>query len=307
MRRPRCWARALGRDRDRGAAAAGLHRRAHRRPERGFARGLHPWLGGGQARHRSPGRGAAGQRRSAPRWRVSPSRRTSTGLPSESWYFPNHVSGVGPGTTSDAEFVANTSLYPPEGAAASLAYADRELTSLPRILGQQGYESYTFHTNSIKYWNRSQLYPALGFSQHFDKSYFGDADKIAFGASDRVLFDKTLDKLAAADRRGTPLLRAGDHDVVALPVHRGADGPSDAAACSPVHRNDRRRLPDRDQLRRCRDRPLSSTASRHAGFWTSACSWSTAITSDCPNRETTPSEWRSSTCSATSTRRLTSS
>ena len=124
-------------------------------------------------------------------------------LASESWYFPNHVSGAGLGTTSDAEFVVNTSLYPPEGAAASLAYADRELTSLPRILGQNGYESYTFHTNSVKYWNRSQLYPALGFSQYFDKSYFGSADKIAFGASDRVLFDKTLDKLAAADRRGT--------------------------------------------------------------------------------------------------------
>ena len=38
-----------------------------------------------------------------------------------SWYFPSHVSAAGLGTTSDVEFVANTSLYPPQDAAASLA------------------------------------------------------------------------------------------------------------------------------------------------------------------------------------------
>jgi len=118
-------------------------------------------------------------------------------LIAQSWYFPNHFSGVGRGTTSDAEFLANTSLYPPMDGAASLMYADRELPSLPRMLRERGYGAFTFHTNDVEYWNRSQLYPAIGFTRHFDKKFFGTADTIAFGASDRVLFDKTLAQLSA--------------------------------------------------------------------------------------------------------------
>jgi len=125
-------------------------------------------------------------------------------LISRSWYFPNHFSGVGRGTTSDAEFLVNTSLYPPTQGAASLMYADRELPSLPRMLREQGYGAFTFHTNTVEYWNRSQLYPAIGFTRYFDKKYFGTADTIAFGASDRVLFDKTLAELQSLHNSEKP-------------------------------------------------------------------------------------------------------
>ncbi|TLM98689.1 MAG: LTA synthase family protein, partial [Actinobacteria bacterium] len=125
-------------------------------------------------------------------------------LISRSWYFPNHFSGIGRGTTSDAEFVTNTSLYPPPDGAAALMYSDRELTSLPRLLAKEGYGSYTFHTNTAAYWNRSQLYPALGFTRYYDKAFFGDAEKIAFGASDRILFSKAGQKLDALNRSGRP-------------------------------------------------------------------------------------------------------
>ena len=121
-----------------------------------------------------------------------------------SWYFPNHFSMVGRGTTADSEFAANTSLYPPEQGAASLMYADRVLPSLPRTLAGQGYAAYTFHTNTAEYWNRTQLYPAIGFTGYFDRSYFGSDEKIGMGSSDRVLFDKTMIELRALEASGTP-------------------------------------------------------------------------------------------------------
>jgi phosphoglycerol transferase MdoB-like AlkP superfamily enzyme len=103
------------------------------------------------------------------------------------------------------EFVTNTSLYPPTYVGASLGWSDRELTSLPRVLNAQGYESYTFHTNTAGFWNRSQFYPALGFTSYFDRSYFGNADQMAFNSSgDHVLFEKTLPQLKKAAEANKP-------------------------------------------------------------------------------------------------------
>lgn len=122
-----------------------------------------------------------------------------------SWYFPGCVSGAGVGTTADVEFVTNTSLYPPSDVGASLGYSDHVLTSLPRVLNSLGYRSYTFHTNTAGFWNRSQFYPAIGFTRYFDQTYFGTADAMAFGsASDQVLFTKTLPQLEKAQKAKRP-------------------------------------------------------------------------------------------------------
>lgn len=125
-------------------------------------------------------------------------------LARESWYFPNTISQIGLGTTADAEFTVNSSLYGPTDGAASLMYADKQVPSLPRVLKAEGYRSATFHTNSVEYWNRSQLYPALGFDRYYDRAFFGDQDKVAFGASDRVLYRKSLPELVRMDAAGTP-------------------------------------------------------------------------------------------------------
>jgi lipoteichoic acid synthase len=98
---------------------------------------------------------------------------------------------VGHGNTSDAEFVVNTSFYIAPHGASSIEYADKALPSLPKLFKQKGYETMTFHTNDINFWNRAELYKALGFDRHYDKSFFGDADPIALAASDEVLYDKT--------------------------------------------------------------------------------------------------------------------
>jgi lipoteichoic acid synthase len=105
----------------------------------------------------------------------------------KSWYFPNTFSEVGSGNTVDAEFTVNTSLYAPTYAPASLTYADYELPGLPRLLRAKGYDAVTLHQNDVRFWNRIDLYPALGFRRWWDRAYFGLRDKM-WHASDQVLF-----------------------------------------------------------------------------------------------------------------------
>jgi phosphoglycerol transferase MdoB-like AlkP superfamily enzyme len=119
-------------------------------------------------------------------------------LMSSSWYFPNTYSQTSAGNTSDAEFITNTSLYAPVGRPASTAYSVREIPALPRLLGALGYRTLTFHTNYVSFWNRAEMYSALGFNRYYDQSYFQDKDKM-WHSSDEVLFD-----LGAKALRSTP-------------------------------------------------------------------------------------------------------
>jgi len=119
-------------------------------------------------------------------------------------YFPHFYQMVGQGNTSDAEYVVNTSFYIPLHGAASQVYGDRLLPGMPRVLAENGYVTATFHTNDVKFWNRDALYGALGFQAYYDQTYFGDEDVVFFGASDEVLYAKTLDRLLEMQASGKP-------------------------------------------------------------------------------------------------------
>lgn len=114
------------------------------------------------------------------------------GLMKQNFYFPHIFQMVSQGNTSDAEYMLNTSFYVPPYGAASQDYGDKALPSLPKEFRNKGYEALTFHTNDVVFWNREELYKALGFTRYYDKSFYGDADTVAFGASDEVLYDKTV-------------------------------------------------------------------------------------------------------------------
>lgn len=109
----------------------------------------------------------------------------------ESWLFTNAFAQTGSGNTADAEFVANSSLMPPAKTPAPVAYVDRVIPTLPRVLSDLGYRSITLHANDASFWNRKELYPALGFDAYYDKSSFGDAERIYRGASDKSFLTNT--------------------------------------------------------------------------------------------------------------------
>jgi len=129
---------------------------------------------------------------------------TLNALIQESYYFSNVYQSIGQGNTSDAEFIVNTGFYPPAQQAASQAYGSKNLPSLPRLLASRGYDTFTLHTNEVKFWNRVQMYPALGFNRYYDMEYFGHDDIIAFGPSDEVLYDKTMPLLTSRRDEGRP-------------------------------------------------------------------------------------------------------
>ncbi|MNW37095.1 Lipoteichoic acid synthase [compost metagenome] len=126
-------------------------------------------------------------------------------LVKENTYFNNFYTNAGQGTTSDAEFVVNTSFYVPKNEpVTSSDYMNKAIPSLPRLMSQNGYYTATFHTNSVEFWNRTALYKAIGFDTYYDQVFYGDDDHIAFGSSDEVLFKKTVPELSRLDSQPEP-------------------------------------------------------------------------------------------------------
>jgi len=125
-------------------------------------------------------------------------------LEKESYYFPHIFYQIGPGNTSDAEFMSNTSIYPTGTMAMSTEYGDRALPSLPRLLEGLNYEADTFHVNDVSFWDRDKLYPALNFSHYFDKPSYENDHFNSFGASDENLYQEGIHVLSGLQAQGKP-------------------------------------------------------------------------------------------------------
>lgn len=117
----------------------------------------------------------------------------------DSYYFNSIYQQVGPGNTSDAEFILNTSLFPVPYSPTSITYGEKAIPSFPKVLSQNRYQTMTFHTDKVTFWNRDELYPALGYQQFYDDTYFGEEDIVGLASSDDVLFTKGLDVLKQAN------------------------------------------------------------------------------------------------------------
>ncbi|GMK39800.1 hypothetical protein PCCS19_28550 [Paenibacillus sp. CCS19] len=144
-------------------------------------------------------------------------------LVKETFHFDHFYTMVGQGTTSDAEYVVNTSMYVPKHEAATEHYVDKALPSLPKLLQANGYTTATFHTNSVEFWNRKELYPSLGWEKYYDQAFFGDDDHVAFGASDAILYEKTLAKLTEMDKSEQPFYA----QVISMSAHHPFDLPEE--------------------------------------------------------------------------------
>ncbi|WP_168123102.1 LTA synthase family protein [Paenibacillus sp. HB172176] len=145
-------------------------------------------------------------------------------LVKENSYFNHFYQQVGQGNTSDAEYVVNTSMYIPAHGAATQMYAGKELPSLPKLLRASGYDTATFHTNSVEFWNREELYKAVGFDRYYDKAFFGDEDSVFFGSSDEILYKKTAEELskmeAAEEPFYTQIISMSAHHPYSIPQEK---------------------------------------------------------------------------------------
>ncbi|EMF46024.1 lipoteichoic acid primase LtaP [Planococcus halocryophilus Or1] len=110
-------------------------------------------------------------------------------LLSESAYFSNVFQQVGAGTTSDAEWIVNTGLYPQGMIPTSNSLSGKEAPSLARALKEKGYGSATYHADEVTFWNRDVLYPVLGYEEVFSSEDIPNVKEVGFGPADEVLFD----------------------------------------------------------------------------------------------------------------------
>lgn len=117
----------------------------------------------------------------------------------DSMYFTDVYQQIGSGNTSDAEFLMNTSLYPLGKKATTDQVGGMELPSLPRMLDEKSYHNVTMHADEVEYWNRDELYPALGFDDYYDDKFYGEKDTVGFGPSDGWFYHRSMGAIDEID------------------------------------------------------------------------------------------------------------
>lgn len=120
-------------------------------------------------------------------------------LMQESISLPNFWSQTGQGVTSDADLLANCSLYPSRTGAIYYDFAGNDYRCMPQLLKEAGYRTEAFQGIRADFWNLSTVYPNIGFDKYNSLSEYTytEDEKILLGLSDEAFFEKTVDKLKA--------------------------------------------------------------------------------------------------------------
>ena len=114
-------------------------------------------------------------------------------LANEGTFFSNFYSQVGVGTSSDAEFTFNTSLMPSTKGTVFVNYFDRDYISIPKLLKEQGYYTYSMHANTGEFWNRNTMHKSLGYDKFYSKDSYIIDETIGLGLSDKSFFRQSVD------------------------------------------------------------------------------------------------------------------
>lgn len=114
-------------------------------------------------------------------------------LANEGIFFSNFYSQVGVGTSSDAEFTFNTSLMPSTKGTVFVNYFDRDYISIPKLLKEQGYYTYSMHANTGEFWNRNTMHKSLGYDKFYSKDSYIIDETIGLGLSDKSFFRQSVD------------------------------------------------------------------------------------------------------------------
>lgn len=112
-----------------------------------------------------------------------------------SLYFSNYHEQTYNGTTSDATFVSNTSMFPTLVGNNNFNYPYNDYNSLPKLLKKQGYSTYSMHGEKGTYWNWMTAEKHLGFDNCLDITQFNKDEIIGLGLSDRTMLNQAVDKI----------------------------------------------------------------------------------------------------------------
>lgn len=125
-------------------------------------------------------------------------------LRENSIYFNNFYTQVSSGTSSDSEFTFNTSLMPTNIGTAFVSYFNREYVSIPKLLKEKGYYTFSMHANNGAFWNRSVMHKSLGYDKFYSKSDYDIDEIVGLGLSDKSFFRQSIEKIKEINEKGQP-------------------------------------------------------------------------------------------------------
>ena len=113
-------------------------------------------------------------------------------LTNDGMFFSHFYPQIGVGTSSDTEFTLNTSLMPATNGTVFVSYYDREYTTIPKLLKEKGYYTYSMHANKASMWNRDKMHPQLGYMDFYSKTSFNIDETVGLGLSDKSFFKQAV-------------------------------------------------------------------------------------------------------------------
>lgn len=118
-------------------------------------------------------------------------------LMDESLYFSNFYHQTGQGRTSDADFASNSSLHPLPTGSVAVRYPNHTFDVLPQILkAQAGYTTGAFHAYEGSFWNRNNMYQAMGYDRFYSKKDFQLDEPLGWSLGDKSFFRQSLGFMA---------------------------------------------------------------------------------------------------------------
>lgn len=139
-------------------------------------------------------------------------------LKQDTLYFNRYYQQIGRGGTSDAEFVTQNSLYPSMDIYSYKKYVSNDFLGLPKVLKEKGYSTMAFHGYKPEFWNRSEIYPVLGFDRFISKQDYVNEEVIGWGVSDKSFFrQSSLYLLKTRQPFYAFLITLSSHHPYALP------------------------------------------------------------------------------------------
>ena len=126
-------------------------------------------------------------------------------LASEGIYFSNFYAQESVGTSSDSEFTYNTSLLPATSGTVFINYWDRDYITIPKLLKEKGYYTFSMHANKGTFWNRNNAHRSLGYDNfyYYTKDYEID-ETIGLGLSDKSFFRQSTDLIKEISESSEP-------------------------------------------------------------------------------------------------------
>lgn len=114
-------------------------------------------------------------------------------LASEGLYFSNYYSQESVGTSSDTEFTITNSILPVGTGTVFINYDYNNYQSMIKSFEEIGYYTFSMHGNICEYWNRSQMYQAIGYDKFYCYNDYNLDDQIGIGLSDKSFFSQSAD------------------------------------------------------------------------------------------------------------------